>query len=218
MSLADHGAIADGDVPEISRRLGSQLDRVVKRREMASRHAHVLGRAANTEREARLQAQRIVARFDVTPRDADVLTAVGIDAIRVAVQDRHILDVDAPAAEQRYGVVAGVGDGEIADVDLLAAPQGDRLRAVALPPITVDPSGPDEPDLLHVTALDEGEAVIRRLVVRVRLVAELLRRVEVPVIRARDQDRPGIELKGRQISKVQRAREIVSRRESDGLA
>src|SRR5262249_12705908 len=110
------------------------------------------------------------------------------------------------------------GDGEIADVDLPAAPQGDRLRAFALPPIAVDPSGPDEPDLLHVTALDEGEAVIRRLVVRVRLVAELVRRGGVPVIRARDQDRPGIELKGRQISKVQRAREVVSRRERDGLA
>jgi hypothetical protein len=215
MTLPDHGAIADGDVPEISCRLGPQLDRVVKRREMTPRHAHVLGRAVSAEREARLQAERVVARFDVTPRDAYVLTAVRIDAIRVSVQDRQVLDVDALAAEKRHGVVAGVGDGEIADVDLLAALQGNRLRAFALPPIAVDPPGPDEPDLLHVTALDEGEAVIRRLAVCERVVAELLRRVEVPVFWARDQDRARIELKGRQISKVQRAREIVSRREID---
>src|SRR5262249_29755842 len=99
MALADDRAITDADVAKISGRLGPQLDRVVERGQVAPGHAHVLRGPTRAQREARLEAERIVARFDVAPRDPDVLAAIRIDSIRVTVEDRDVLDIDAPASE-----------------------------------------------------------------------------------------------------------------------
>src|SRR5262249_35717952 len=149
MTLAHDGAIADRDVPEVPGRFCPELDRVVPRGEVTADHAHVLRRAASAQRQARLEAERVVTRLDVAVRDAHIPAAIRIDAIRVAVQHRHALDIDVLAAEEAHVVVAGVGDRQAADLDALAFPEPDRLRALALPAIAVDRAGADDADLLH---------------------------------------------------------------------
>ena len=50
------------------------------------------------EREARLQAEGIVARLDVAVRDADAAAAVRVDAVGIRVADGDAVEHDVVAA------------------------------------------------------------------------------------------------------------------------
>ena len=211
-------AVAEHDVPEIAARLGAQLESVADVDERAVCHHQVFRRPAGSEGEARLGHDGIVPRLDATPGDPHIPTAVGIDPVRVPVPDGHPLDVHAVAAEKADVVVGGVVDGEVADPDLPAFLEGDGLRAAALAPVAVDAAGSQDADLAHAAPLEQGEAHVRGLAVRVRVVAGLFVPIEILIILARDHGGAGGEPKGDALSQVKGARHIVARGEVDGSA
>src|SRR6202022_3078575 len=91
-------------------------------------------------------------------------------------------------------VIARVGGGHVAKLDLPAFPEGDGLRPVAARPVAVDPARADDAHVLQALALEEREAEAGGLRVREGVVAESLDRIEVGVVGAGRQGRAGREL------------------------
>src|SRR5207247_6863640 len=88
-------AIGNDYQPEIACALAEELEAVRRAAHPAVRHQHVLGAADMPEREARLQAEGVVARLDVAVRDADAAAAVRVDAVGVSGAAGDAVEHDA---------------------------------------------------------------------------------------------------------------------------
>src|SRR5262249_1000512 len=73
---AAEDAVGEDDAAKVAGALRAELEAVGRAPQAAVRDDHVLGRRANAEREARLQAERIVVGLDVAVYDAHAAAAV----------------------------------------------------------------------------------------------------------------------------------------------
>ena len=93
------------------------------------------------------------------------MAAIGINAVAIAIENRHAFDVHEIATEQADVVIGRIPDGDVADGDVTAILQRNGFRPLALGPVAVNAPGADDTDMLHVLPPQQRIVEIRRLVV-----------------------------------------------------
>ena len=211
----EHGAVAHGDVLEVAAGFGAQLETVAGGGEHAVGDGEILRGAAVAEREAGLGHNGVVPGFDVAIGDADMVAAIGINAVAIAVEDGHAFDVHVIAAQQADVVIGRIANRDVAHRDVAAILQRDRLGAVALGPVAVNGAGTDDPDMFHVLRPHQRVVEIGRLVVGEGLEIQLLVGIEVLLVRAGDQRGAGIQEERDLAFEPHRAGQVFAGREID---
>ena len=108
------------------------LDGARARGHCAVAHHYILAGTVLLELAAVLQADAVVARLDETVRDAHVFRMVHVDAVAVAdfqvVQDADAVYRSVTAADEMYGPISTVTDGDVADNQLFDVGQRQNVR------------------------------------------------------------------------------------------
>ena len=119
------------------------------------------------ERRAALEADAVVERrVHAAIGNADVAATVEVHAVALRV-DRDVVNGEVVHAADEDGEVAALEEGEIAEEDVAAAPEGDALVAGARrhagrahEAFAENPAGPDDRDVLEIQSGDEAVAPV----------------------------------------------------------
>ena len=186
MRAPENGAVTDGDVLEVAARFGPQLDVVARAGDVAIGHRKMLGGPGLTERQAGLGADSVVVGVNERVGNPHVAAAVRIDAIGIAVENRHPVHIDVIAAQKADCVVRGIPHRDAADRDVLDVLERNRLRPAAFFAVAVDHALAVHGYFLDVFSREQGVMEVGCLLVGVRGIIQLLVRIEIVVVGARE--------------------------------
>src|SRR5581483_7048965 len=124
---------------------------------------HVLGRAGEAEAVGTLQADAVIeGRVDAAIRDAHVAARVNVHPVAVRVE-LHVINRQVINAGREDGEPAAVQDRDVADHDIAAELEADRLVTAARGPAVIadetfapDQAGPEDRNVFEALAPDQA--------------------------------------------------------------
>src|SRR5581483_5035306 len=157
----------------------------------------------------------IVPGLDVAVGNADVMTAIGIDAVGVAVEDHDAVNGHIVCSEQTDAVVRGVENRDAADGHELTSLQSNRFGSAAFLSVSVDRSRSGNRNSFHVLGPDKRVVEKACLLVGSVLETQDFVGIEIGLVRAGPQSCRMVQVQVNTLFQMQATAEESARREKD---